>query len=142
VLSNTKVKCTGEEGLGRWFSPFRDTLTCLSLYTFAAPFSVFVTLLDYFPNIATLQLSSIVLEPDGRPIPSLSRPLRGKLNLREVGGDHLESLIRFGQLDLEYEELVLCAFYHFTGPGFLESALRICPRAVKSLRLAAEFLRE
>ena len=38
------------------FSAFRETLTYLSLDTFTTSFNAFVALVDYYPNITTLQL--------------------------------------------------------------------------------------
>ena len=88
-VSNTSVKTDFVLD----FSAFRDTLTYPSLETFTASFSAFVTLVDYFPNITTLRLRSFELEPDGGPVPSLSRPLRGKLYVREVRASRLSSSV-------------------------------------------------
>jgi hypothetical protein len=122
------------------FSAFRKTLTSLSLDTFATSFSAFVNLVDYFPNVTTLQSFSPVLEPDEGPAPSLSRPLRGKLYVYET--NCFEFLDRLAKLDLEYEELVFDAPYIFTDARFLESALQISTSTVKILRLTTKFQRE
>ena len=137
TLYNTWVEHIGEEGFYTCFSAFRETLTFLSLDTFAMSFSAFVTLVDYFPNITTLELDPPVLEPDERPVPSLSRPLRGKLLVHEVQTRHLEFFNQFAELGLEYEELVINS-PSVIEPEFLKGALEISTGTVKFLRLAAE----
>jgi len=137
TLSNIRVEHTSRSQFRTLFSAFRETLTHLSLESIAASFSAFVTLVDYFPNITTLQVRSFVLEPDEGPVSPLSRPLRGKVLVRGFRGDHLEFLDRFTQLDLEYGELVIGPFA-CRSPKFLESALQISPGTVKSLRLITE----
>jgi len=118
------------------FSTFRGTLTYLSLENFSTSFSAFVTLVDYFPNIRTLQLHSFVLEPDEGPVPSLSRPLRGRLHIEYVLPDRLEFFNKFAKLELEYEELRVDSLD--AGTEFLESALQISTNTIKYLKLATE----
>ena len=138
---NTRIEHISEDQFRICFSAFRDTLTHLSLDAFATSFSAFMTLVGYFPNITTLELRSFELEPDEGPVPSLSRPLRGKLCIRDIHDHCLEFLDRFAKLDLEYEELVIDASFLFIPTPesrFLESALRISTGAVKFLRLTVE----
>ena len=123
------------------FSAFRETLTYLSLENFATSFSAFVTLVDYFPNIATLQIDWFEVESDERPVPSLSRPLRGKLDLRGVHEDCLEFFDRFSKLDLGYEELAISNSY-MIAEEIWECILRISTSSVKFLRLTDEHERE
>ena len=70
----------------------------LSLDTFATSFGAFVALVDYFPNIKTLQRRSFELEDDERPVPRLSRPLRGKLQVNHVRVGFSGFLNRFARL--------------------------------------------
>ena len=116
------------------FSAFRETLTSLILGTVTTSFGAFVTLVNYFPNITTLQLDSVVLELDEGPTPSLSRPLRGEIHFCYAQEDLLEFLDRFAKLDLEYERLVV-ASHSNTETRSLESALRISTKTVKFLKL-------
>jgi len=81
TLFNTKVEHIPKDQFHTCFSTFRGTLTYLSLEVFDTSFSAFVTLVNFFPNLRTLQLRSFALGPDEGPVPSLSRPLRGKLHL-------------------------------------------------------------
>ena len=95
TLSNTVIEHIGED-LRTCFSAFRETLTYLSLTNSATSFSAFMTLVDYFPNIETLELRLFVLRPDEEPVPSLSRPFGGKLHIHgllvrslEIGRAHV-----------------------------------------------------
>ena len=109
---------------------FLDTLTYLSLDYFTTSFVAFVTLVDYFPNITTLRLRSISLKPDEGPIPSLSRPLRGKICVH-VQSHCLEFLDLFAKLDLEYKELEIGPPGFSTGIKAAGSILQISTRTVK-----------
>ena len=142
MLVNTWVKYVSEDNFRTCFSAFRETLTHLSLENFPTSFNTFVALVDYFPNITSLQLCSLQLEPDEGSVPSLSRPLRGKICLREVEAGHLEVFNRFAKLDLEYEEMVIDSFYFTVGETFLESALQVSASTLKYLRLTADLPRE
>lgn len=119
------------------FSAFRGTLTYLSLYNFTTLFSAFVTLASYFPNIRTLLLRSLILEPDKGSVPALFRPLRGKVHIH-VQPHCLEFFDRLAELDLEYEELVIEAFYYAAEKTPLERILQISPKTVKTLRLVGQ----
>ena len=142
TLFNIGVEHIGEENFRTCFSAFRETLTSLTLDTFAMSFSAFVTLVDYFPNITTLRLRWFNLEPDEGPVQSLSRPLRGKFHA------HLQANFpkfgdEFSKLDLEYEELVIDG--PFSSPAeteLVKSALQISPSTVKFLKLNEELQRE
>ena len=141
TLSKIRIEHIGEEEFHTCFSAFRETLTFLSLKNFVASFSAFITLVDYFPNIRTLQLREFRPEPNDGPVPSLSRPLQGKVHVCSHDSDSFEWLDWFAGLDLEYEELVVTSF-SFTGTRFVESALQISARTVNYLRLTAEFERK
>lgn len=142
TLYNTRVEHLTKQGFHTLFSPFREILTFLSLDTCATSFSAFVTLIDYFPNISTLQLCSVALEQDEGSVPSLSRPLRGKIRVLDVRTNWLGFLDRFSKLDLEYEELVIDPSLAPIDAEFLERALRISANTVKSLRLTEDLQRK
>ena len=140
TLHNSGVECIGEEDFRTCFSVFRETLTHLSLEESSTSFNAFVALVDYFPNITSLELDWLVLEPDeGSVPPPLSRPLRGKICIQEIGVEHLEFFNRFAELDLEYEEMVIDSeFSHvYVEERFLESTLRISASTLKFLRMTA-----
>ena len=139
---NTRIERIGKDMFHTCFSAFRETLACLSLNTIATSFSAFVDLVDYFPNITTLQLCSFALKPEEGPVPPLSRPLRGKLevNYLRTGTSGFAFLNQFAELDLEYEELVVDAssLSIYAEAMFLESVLRISAGTIKFLRLTEE----
>lgn len=142
TLYNISIEHLHEEGFRNCFSAFRETLTSLSLETFAMSFGAFVALIDYFPNIAALQLRSFEMERDKGPIPSLSRPLRGQIHVLDVQADWLGFFDRFAKLDLEYEQLVISSSFLAIEAEFMEKALQISPSTVKSLRLTSDLQRE
>ena len=144
TLVNIKVEHIGEEGFHTCFSAFRGTLTFLFLEFFCTSFSAFVTLVDYFPNITTLRLRAFDLVPDEETVPTLSRPLRGKLYIQINGPDCLEFFNRLAKLDSEYEELTADAFSISpdTKTKFVESTLQISTSTIKYLKLAVELERE
>ena len=112
------------------------------LFRSSTSFSAFVTLVDYFPNIRTLRLGPVRLEPDEGPIPPLSRPLQGEIHVRFMTPNSLEFFTRLAKLDLEYEGLVIehCVVGEET--KFLESVLQLSPNTVKYLRLISALRRE
>ena len=137
TLSEIRVEHISEEGFHTCFSAFHETLKYLTLENFVTSFSAFVTLVDYFPNVTTLQLRSLTPEPDEGLVPSLSRPFRGKVLIRHYQSNFVDFLDRFAELDLEYEELVITS-PPFADTEFAESALQISPSTVKFLRFTAE----
>jgi len=136
MLFNIVIEHIGEAGLRTCFSTFRETLTSLALQKFLVPFSSFVTLVDYFPNIRNLQLRSFTLGSDTSPVPTLSRPLRGRVGVCGVDGC-LNFLDLFARLDLEYEEVVIDSPYYYMEATYLEHALQLSATTAKTLRLAA-----
>ena len=108
--------------------------------TFATLFSAFVTLVDYFPNITSLELDSLELEPDEGLVPSLSRPLRGKAHIHfadYVQDDCLEFYDRFAKLNPEYEEVVVNSSCVLDKKP-LRIVLQMSTSTVKFLRLTTE----
>ena len=144
-LHGVRVEHVSEEAFHTCFSAFRETLTCLSLNTFAASFSAFVTLVDYFPNITTLRLRSSARGSwSQEPVPSLSRPLRGKLHVHTIDGVEPYPSQFFSQLavlDLEYEELIIDSPLVME-MGFVERVLQISTSTIKVLRLTGRIQRE
>jgi len=141
TLFNAKAERISEDGFHSCFSAFRGTLTYLSLDTFATSFSAFATLVGYFPNIRTLQLRSIFLEPDEGPVPPLFQTLRGKIRIH-AQPCYSEFFSRLAELDLQYEELVIIPSCNSVEARFLESVLQISTRTVKFLRLIPQLPRE
>ena len=63
-------------------SAFQHSLSHLSLWRSDVKISALVTLVNYFPNLARLDLTDLSCEADDQPTPPLSRPLR-KLSIAE-----------------------------------------------------------
>jgi len=141
ALSGIKMERTSEEGFRACFSAFRETLTDLTLRLFATSFSMFVTLVDYFPNIATLRLNAFALMPDEGPVPPLSRPLRGELHVRQSDPRCLEFINRLAKLDLEYEGLIFESRISVE-TKCLKNVLQVSASTVKYLRLDSTIQRE
>ncbi|KAF9780738.1 hypothetical protein BJ322DRAFT_278963 [Thelephora terrestris] len=136
TLYTVDIHHVDEEALHTCFSAFRETLTELTLGTFVTTFSMFVTLVDYFPNITALRLSLPSLVPSEGPVPLLSRPLRGKISLRyPVQTNSREFADELAKLDLEYDELAVKS-HSSVSPELFESQLQISASTVKSLKLA------
>ena len=144
TMVNIRVEHISKEGFHTCFSAFRETLTFLFLEFFSTSFSAFVTLVDYFPNITTLRLRSFTVEPDEEPIPTLTRPLRGKIYIMVARPNCLEFFDRLAKLDVEYEELVVdsIGLSPSERAKLVESSLQISTSTVKYLRLAVEPKRE
>jgi len=141
AFANTRIELIPQYEFRICVSAFRGTLTSLSLDIFASSFSTLVTQVDYFPNIRSLQLGPFILEPGERPVPSLSRPLRGKRHVHLPQAGPLEFFNRFAKSDMEYKELVIES-YGYVSSSFPESALQPSTDAVKSLRITHGFSRE
>ena len=123
------------------FSAFRQTLTNLSLHSFETSFSAFLLLVDYFPNITTLRLSLLALKPCEGVIPSLSRPLRGRICLGCATSTRMEFFDRLAKLNPQYEELVLEPTLYVEAE-VAGNFLRLCASTAEYLRLTAIFGRE
>ena len=140
TLCNIQVEHISEDQFRTCFSAFRETLTHLSLETVTTSIGAFVTLVDYFPNITTLQLRSLVLEHDKKSTPPLSRPFRGNVRVHCFRGDRMEFFDQFVKLDLEYEELVIAsrALFIHEKIEFLDTVLQISVGTIRFLRLVTE----
>lgn len=68
-------------------SAFQHTLSSLSLWFCCLTASTLVTLINYFPNLAQLDLGGLIHEPSDQPIPPLFQPLR-KLSVCEFNTYH------------------------------------------------------
>lgn len=132
-LHHITFKNFGEEGFHTCFSGFRETLTKLTLEGVAASFTMFVTLVSYFPNISILRPGSFKLKPDEGPVPSLPRPFRGKLYITPGCGKLIN---RLAGLDLEYDGLVIQTF-SVVEAEVLQNILQLSAGTIRYLRLDA-----
>ncbi|KAF9643053.1 hypothetical protein BDM02DRAFT_1758401 [Thelephora ganbajun] len=109
AFSFTNIKPTICKHL-EWFSAFQHTLLSLSLTQVSITWSVFVTLIGYFPNLRGLGIFETSLRVDDQPVPPLPRALRGRLSVsfKDVTRFPVDQLIG---LKLEYEELEMYGAY-------------------------------
>ena len=141
-LANVRIERLDKE-LHSSFSAFRETLTNLTLKSFTTSFTALIALVDYFPNITSLQLGWLSrLEPDEGPFPLLSQPLRGRIHICPPLPHCLEFIDRFAKLDQEYEELVIDSATVALRTEYLERILQFSAGTVKHLRLLGELDRD
>ena len=89
------------------FSAFRSTLSRLSLKHCDVTISALVTLINYFPNLDHLDLSSLRHSTDGEPTPPLYRPQMSRLHLSELRMDALGILNQLSELGPAFDEVQL-----------------------------------
>ena len=87
------------------FSAFQSTLSRLSLKHCDVTINALVTLINYFPNLDHLDLSSLWHRTDGNPAPPLSRPRVTRLHLSELRTDALGILNQLSELGPAFDEV-------------------------------------
>lgn len=106
ALSRTCIPSDLDERM-ELFLPSQHSLSSLTLVNVTLPWPSFIAFVDYFPNIRNLELGGLSLD-DNDHLPSLSRPLRGKLSFFQMrAGFHPALCRRFCGLKTEYDELVI-----------------------------------
>lgn len=111
------------------FSAFKHSLSALSLGGVSIPWSAFVALVGYFPNLRSLNLLATSFQVANKPGPHICHPGRGKLFvdlITRVAADFPYN--RLAELRPEYEELELLGAYEHR----LISAVE---RTLKSLKI-------
>lgn len=117
------------------FSHCQQVLSSLILVDVSLPWRSFITLIDYFPNLRNLELSTLAFDDDNiNPLP-LSRPLRGKLcfYLSEAATVTAFSDWLFTGPVIEYDELVADVGY-FSAAHF-QQIITACGKSLKRLKL-------
>ena len=119
------------------FLVFQDTLSSLSLDHVSLAWSTFTSLIDYFPNLRELNFGRSSFETGYFPVPSLSRPPRGKLSLSMLPERTFHPLSRqISQLELEYDELEMLDLFDQTGPlSHVEHIISACKKTLERLRV-------
>ena len=92
----------------RNFSAFQHTLASLSLWGCSISSGALTTVVNYFPNLAGLQLRAPIYRPAPEPVPLLSRPLRGRLSIQLFMTKDIPVLDRLSDLPPELDELAIC----------------------------------
>ena len=122
------------------FSTFQHTLSSLSLRSCHMSSGTLVTIVNYFPSLADLQLRAPVRAVDLEPIPALTRPLRGRLCFQGIGSRQLQILHPLSDLPPELDELVVAA--RFSTSGAYDHLVTTYAGNVKRLRLLRGFRRK
>ena len=130
-LSETHVSSKVPEQI-EMFSSCQQVLSSLTLATVSLPWRSFIALIDYFPNLRNLELSSLSFEDDNRNPAPLSRPLRGKLCVYLSEEEHLIALSDwFAGLEVEYEKLVVDV--GFVSGTYSRHIVTACQKTLKRL---------
>ena len=115
------------------FFPCQHVLSSLILATVFLPWRSFIALIDYFPNLRDLELSSLSFEDDNINSPPLSRPLRGKLHFYLFKEESLIALSNWlAGLEVEYEELVVGVGY--VSGTYSQRIVAACQKTLKRLK--------
>ena len=116
------------------FSAFKNTLLRLSLRYCSVTTSGLVTLVNYFPNLAHLDLSNTSCWVDGQPTPPLSRLLQ-KLTITGYStGDGRGLLDQVMGLGPHSEDVTICMYQH-SNPSLAQRIIDGVGTSVKYLYL-------
>lgn len=115
------------------FSPFQHTLSSLIISSCYITSTALVTLINYFPLLAHLNLQTLTHEVNGEPVPQLSRPLRGTLNIVCCKTRDLALFDNLSNPPPELDELVL---YHVHMPIFYNCFIGARGGSTRRLKLS------
>jgi len=93
------------------FSAFQHTLSSLCLSTCHVTSGALITLINYFPPLANLELQSLTYVADHEPVPRLSRPLRGRLDIADCKTSSRALFENLSDPPAELNELTLRGVY-------------------------------
>ena len=114
------------------FSAFQHTLSSLRLSNCSVTSSTLITLINYFPLLANLDLHSLIFATNGEPAPPLSRPFRGRLAITECRSKDRALYDKLSDPPPEFEELILC---RVDMPIFFHAVLGVHGGSVKRLKM-------
>ena len=106
------------------FSAFQHTLSSLQFMRVSIPWSAFVAVLGWFPNVRTLSIRNSSFQADGRPVTHIHHPLRGMLIIDSSWCYMGPFIDRFPTLKQEYEELVVFGRYDHRLVAAVEASLK------------------
>jgi len=118
------------------FSPCQQILSSLILADVSFPWRSFIVLIDYFPNLRNLKLSSLYFRGDNGNPPPLSRPLRGKLR---INLSQMATVLTFSDWlctgpEVEYKDLAIDLGY-LPGTHSRRRIVAACGKTLTRLRL-------
>ena len=114
------------------FSTFQYTLSSLRLRDCRVTSNALITLINYFPLLADLDLWSVDYAAVSEPAPRLSRPLRGRLGIAYCGSEDRALFNKLSNPPPELDELVL---YWVDMPTFYDAILGVHGGSVKCLKM-------
>lgn len=106
VLSSMDLQSDVSQDVGN-FSAFWHTLSSLSLRSCYVSPGGLIAIANCFHNLTDLQLYALIHTEDQEPVPTLSRPLRGRLTVQTFRSQDLPILDRLSDLSPELDELVI-----------------------------------
>jgi len=114
------------------FSTFQHTLSSLCLSSCHITSSALITLINYFPLLANLDLQSLTYTVVDGPVPRLSRPLRGRLVIADCKSAHRALFNKLSNPPPELDELAL---RRVDLPIFYDAVLGTHGGSTKSLKM-------
>ena len=114
------------------FSTFQHTLSSLYLSRCHVTSSALITLVNYFPLLANLEILFVDYVVGGEPAPQLSRPLCGRLDIAYC---RREARVLFDQLSNPPPELDELVLDWVDVPTFYDSILGVHGGSVKRLKM-------
>jgi len=118
-----------------FFSTLRHTLSSLRLSDCSVTSSTLITLINYFPLLANLDLQSLIFASNDEPTPPLSRPLRGRLVITECRSNDRALYEKLSDPPPELDELALC---RVDMPTFYDAILGDRGGSVKRLKMISD----
>ena len=118
------------------YTAFQHTISHLSLRSCSVTASALVTSVNYFPNLAHLELVDLNHYVDVQPVPPFSRPLQ-RLSVTEFYADDSLGLVdQLMELCLQCEEVAI-RMYWFPSPSLAQRIIDGVWASVKCLNLGS-----
>ena len=118
------------------FSAFQHTLLHISLSNSSVTIGALITVINYFPNLASLDLNSLHYDKEDGSIPPLLRPPPEKLSITEPSGYDLDIFDELSELGLRFNELDIDQTRSTTTwPEFAKCVIDAFGASAKRLRL-------
>ena len=107
TLSSMRIEPTFSQQVNI-FSAFQHTLSSLSIWAISLPWSAFIALIDYFPNLRNLEICNLHYHKDDRQSTTLSRPLLGGLSIIHFTTEALAAFSdQLPRMQVAYDELTI-----------------------------------
>jgi hypothetical protein len=122
------------------FSAFQHTLSEICLWDCSVTRSAFVALINYFPNLACLDLRSLDSCKDDKPFGPLSQPLFKKLHATPWTTETMDLPDELSKLGVRFEEIVISsAMLMVRWSDFVKRIIGAFGASAKHLRMLGTF---